>query len=309
MQQDEMSRKHSAIRSCYLVSSWKTDVGPLRAALQNRGIRVSRADELPPGVAISEGIRDQIRDADFVIGVLGKAQFDANVFYEIGLAHGLDKRVILFATDTEQKLPFDIEHHYVVRSPLTNSIAVEFAIDQILNAPPPPSAKRRPSPPKERVKPLGERATKFLRRLDDLPSSGSGRNLEDLVNDLLNACGVDVVAEAVTKEIGADFAVWSDELDPILGNPLIVELKRTILRTSDVTNAGQQLGRYLAQSGGLWGLLLYQNGYDPDHPAWAELPPTVIAMRLDDLIRQLRRHSFPDVIRNRRNLLVHGIKR
>jgi hypothetical protein len=303
-----MPRKHSAIRSCYLVSSLSTDVGPLRAALQNRGIRVSLADQLPPGVAIAEGIRDQIRDADFVIGVLGKVQFDANVFYEIGVAHGLDKRIILFATDTEQKLPFDIEHHYVVRSPLTNSIAIEFAIEQILNAPPLPNAKRRPSPPKERVKPLGERATKFLRRLNELPKSGSARRLEDLVNDLLNSCGVNVVTEAATKEIVADFAVWSDELDPILGNPLIVELKRTIRGTSDVTNAGQQLGRYLAQSGGLWGLLLYQNGIDPDHPAWVQLPPTVIAMRLDYLIRQLRTRSFTDVIRDRRNLLVHGIK-
>ena len=301
-----MARKQPATRSCYLVSSRKTNVEPLRTVLNNHGVDVVRVDDLSPGVAIADAIRDQIRSADFVVGVLGKAEFDSNVFYEIGLAHGLDKRVILFATESSEQLPFDIEHHFVVRSPLHNSVAVEFAIDQILNAPPPKTTKRK-SIPTPRVKPLGSKATKFLHRLDDLPTSGSGRKLEDLVYDLLNACGVDVVSESDTKDMGADFAVWSDELEPLLGNPLIIELKRTIRRKKDVENAGKQLNRYLLQSGGIWGLLLYQNGFDLDHSAWAALPPNVIPMRLDDLTRKLRTRSFPDVIRQRRNELVHGI--
>jgi len=243
-----------------------------------------------------------------VVGVLGETQFDANVFYEIGLAHGLDKRVILFATATDQRLPFDIEHHYIVRSPLTNSVAVDFAIDQILSAPPPSSTKRRPSQPKELAKPLGSKATRFLRRLDDLAESRSERELEYLVHELLSAAGVDVVAEARSKNIAVDFAVWSDELEPFLGNPLIIELKRSLRRRVDVVKAGQQLSRYLSHSGGLWGLLLYHHGFDPDHPAWAELPPNVMAMRLEDLIRQLRGQSFPEALRRRRNLAIHGIK-
>ncbi len=295
-------------RTCYIVSSWKTDIGPILASLKERGVTVSRAELLSPGVSIAEGIRDQIRDADFVIGVLGRPQDDTNVFYEIGLAHGLDKRVLLFATDPHQKLPFDVEHHYIVRSALSNSDAIEFAIDQIFNAPP-LTEKRRPPRSKSVSKPLGNRASDFLNRLSNLPTTRSARQLEGLVYDLLRACTVDVIAESEGRDIRADFAIWSDELEPLMGNPLIVEVKRTLGRKTDIAKTGNQIAKYLENASGVWALLLYQNGFEADHPSWTQLPPTVIAFRLDELIRQLRKRSLPEVVRKRRNQIVHGVER
>jgi hypothetical protein len=302
-----MATKHSEKRSCYLVSSLETDLAPLLRVLRHKNIRVSTAENLAPGVSIAGEVRREIRDADFVIGVLSRSISDANVFYEIGVAYGLEKRILLFATRADEKLPLDLERHYVVRSPLANVEAVEFAINQLLNAPT-PLPKRSTSRPKPRSKPLGRKATDFLKRFDDLPSSGSARALEDLVRDLLNACDLDVVSEATEKELRADFAVWSDELEPFVGNPLIIEVKSGLRSRSDIEKAGQQVRLYLEQIGGLWGLILYQAGSESRHEDWKAMPPHVFAIGVDNLIADLRGHSFPDVIRRRRNLLVHGIE-
>jgi hypothetical protein len=292
-------------RTCYIVSSWKIDISPLVYALEKRNVTITRAEHTSPQFSIADGIRDQIRDAEFVIGVLGRPQDNTNVYYEIGLAHGLDKRVLLFSTEPTLELPFNLEQLYIVRSALSNSDAIDFSIDQILSAPP-LTEKRRSNKSKSTSKPLGNRATEFLNRLNNLSQSGAARQLEELVSDLLKACAVDVVAESLSKDTGADFAIWSDELEPTVGNPLIVEVKQTLEQKSDIANVGKEIAKYLTNTGRSWVILLYQNGIEAGNPIWTKLPPTVLVFRLDELILQLRDTSLPDVVRIRRNQIAHG---
>src|SRR5262245_34470394 len=83
--------------------------------------------------------------------------------------------------------------------------------------------------------------------------------LEALVADALREAGVDVLTTS-PRDQEADLAIWSDALQPFVGNPLLVEIKARLQGQRAVADAAQQLAKYVTAAGGLWGLLLYGAG-------------------------------------------------
>ena len=77
----------------------------IKSVCQDLEIEVIRADEAQgPGLIIADVVR-AINDASFVIADISPV--NANVFYELGYAHGVRKPAILIAERTT-KLPFDV---------------------------------------------------------------------------------------------------------------------------------------------------------------------------------------------------------
>ena len=73
---------------------------------------ISRADTTPNQRNIVRDIIRGISDCDLVIADL--TNLNANVLYELGVAHGLDKPVILLSQDTPESLPFDLKSYRVL---------------------------------------------------------------------------------------------------------------------------------------------------------------------------------------------------
>ena len=107
-------------------------------------------------------------------------------------------------------------------------------------------------------------------------------------------------------DTGADLAVWSDVLEPFVGNPLLVEVKARIRGKTDATRAVRQLASYVGASGSRWALLLFGEGPDPEGSAWVNSPPNVLVLSLRSLLETLRTRAFPEVVRDLRNRRVHG---
>ncbi|NPV41943.1 MAG: hypothetical protein HPY72_11460 [Anaerolineae bacterium] len=72
-----------------------------------------RADEIFQHGVIVDQIYEKIQKSDCVVGVLtGK---NPNVYYELGIAHGLSKPLILLHPKSNMtELPFDIRHNRVI---------------------------------------------------------------------------------------------------------------------------------------------------------------------------------------------------
>jgi hypothetical protein len=58
-----------------------------------------------------------------------------------------------------------------------------------------------------------------------------------------------------------------------VGNPLLIEIKRSILDKEPQTAAFAQVSLYLGESGSRWALLLYAEGPPPDDRLWSKCPP------------------------------------
>jgi len=79
----------------------------LRPLLLDLGVRAVRADEVFSSNPIIEDIWDQIQSAGWLVADLTGR--NPNVFYELGLAHGIDRKVILL-TQSLDDVPFDLRH-------------------------------------------------------------------------------------------------------------------------------------------------------------------------------------------------------
>lgn len=77
----------------------------IRPCLEELGCRVEHALDLATVDSIVEAIFAQISKADFLVA--DTTGSNPNVFYEIGYAHALGKKVLLLTQDTT-KIPFDI---------------------------------------------------------------------------------------------------------------------------------------------------------------------------------------------------------
>ncbi len=82
-------------------------------------------------------IKNEIRNCSFFIADLtSKDNFNPNVFYEIGIAEGFNKKPLLILKEDkwdiikEKKLPFDISNHNVMSYSLENS---KKCIEEIIN--------------------------------------------------------------------------------------------------------------------------------------------------------------------------------
>ena len=77
----------------------------IRQPLEQNGYIVERVDEMEFVGGIIEKIRDSIGKADLIIAEM--TDQNPNVYYEVGLAHALNSRVILI-TKSIENLPFDL---------------------------------------------------------------------------------------------------------------------------------------------------------------------------------------------------------
>jgi len=109
----------------------------IKKIIENFHLKCIRADDIFKNEMIMEDIWEQICTAKFIIGDL--TDKNPNVFYELGMAHTLGKRVILI-TQSEDDVPFDLRHLRYIKYEFTPPGIQNFedllkkAIDSILKS-------------------------------------------------------------------------------------------------------------------------------------------------------------------------------
>jgi hypothetical protein len=84
----------------------------IKPVSEKLGFKAFRGDDVfKPGVILQD-IRRGIVDSDVIIAEI--TPVNANVFYELGYAHALEKPTILLANRNTDKLPFDISGYRVI---------------------------------------------------------------------------------------------------------------------------------------------------------------------------------------------------
>lgn len=293
------------MKTCFISAPAGAPLGVLRAALESRGLRVLVPQDLTAGSDWASEIQKQLSQADIVIGVLTAERQSPWVLFELGQASALGRRIVLITSPKSDPIPFALHQILVLRIDLDNQDAIGFALDQVLSAPELQQKKSQTSH-KKIISGLGTKTDDLLAAFDLALESNDFGSLEQIVADALRSSGADVIAPSPSRDIGADFAVWSDVLEPFVGNPLLVEIKTRIRGRSDAARALKQLRSYLDASGSRWALLLFGEGPAPESKAWSDCPPNILALPLRSLLEALRTQAFPEVVRDLRNRRVHG---
>jgi hypothetical protein len=296
--------KVSPIRA-FIAAPANENLAALKELLIKRGIHIFTAYDLPPASgSLAMNIEQAILQADIVIAVLPQHE-SPNVFFELGMAKVLRKPSLILVSPKYGQLPFDLADTLYFRADSQNSEVIGFALDQCLS-----QVKKRivrtPKPRKE-GRPLGDKADNFLARINTGLMDSRGRGTEDLVAEVLQAAGVRVMTQSQRPDQGADIAVWSDALQSVTGNPILIEIKSGVPGRAQLLQTIKRVEQYRLRSGARIALLVI-NGIlkvTPNVPFTAG----VLVITLGDLITSLRTRTFDQMVRELRNQSVHGGRR
>lgn len=218
-----MANTASEAQRLYVSAPSDLDLRPLLDGLKRRGADpYVLSDVAPLGADIAQSLRFAISRADRVLVVLTDKPA-LNPVLEAGIAFALGKPLLIIAAPGSS-IPSDLKGQLIAQARPDDLDAINFALDHA-EAPAVPSADRG-SVPRPTGRPLGrDRANQLLATLDLTGERPTERAYVDVLLEAVEASrGVGVVS----ADSGFDLGVWSDDLDAIGGNPLLVEIKRSL---------------------------------------------------------------------------------
>lgn len=289
-------KKEKRFKNCYLIAPLSNENKQLVELLKRHEIHVNEDLYSTNSIlSLSNKIEEGIRNADFVCAFL-PSKASSNLFYEIGIARGLKKPIFLIIEDKNTLNMYLQDMVYVIAS-IKDINAIEFALDQFLN-------KYRQNKHFS-IKDFNRKKLGFNYSNRELQRLDNEMELDNfLVNLFKNLNGVTVVKKDKYENKGIDMALWVDGLDAVIGNPILVELKK-VLSNSSLLEAEQQLETYLEKTNSNLGLLIYvkdgANGFE--QPLLKK--SMVIWLEIHDLMDKLIEHSLAEIIITKRNEMVH----
>jgi hypothetical protein len=184
--------------------------------------------------------------------------------------------------------------------------ALRFGLAHFIRAPHHGSKPERDY--KTATKPIGELVDGFLGRFHRDQSIREDE-LVSIIATAIRASGVDtqasVLHRAAAEEIRADIAVWSDELELLVGNPIPIEVRSSVLTAHDAEHAAKNLMRAMVGAKVRWGLILFLNASADAMGVLSNYP--VLGMSIEDFLEGLRKRSFAKIVADLRNRAVHGV--
>src|SRR5262245_55725105 len=129
--------------NCFVIMPFRAELGYLYRLLKNHieqrfpDVQVARGDDRVITGPVLDKAADYIRKADLIVAD-GSGR-NPNVFYELGMAHALDKQVILITSDPTEEGPIDVRAFefvsYATGSPEDFFARIDIALETILGDP------------------------------------------------------------------------------------------------------------------------------------------------------------------------------
>jgi hypothetical protein len=149
--------------------------------------------------------------------------------------------------------------------------------------------------------PIGPLADQILERL----TQASPREFEDLIHDAIKASGASTIARGSEAQGNAiDFAVWSNDLEPSVTNPLLIECKSNLRHPSDVNEAIGGMFRALEAIHNSFGLVLCKESGKVSNATPRTVPLAFVSA--EDFLIGLRDTGLAEYTRKLRKSAVHG---
>ena len=283
-------------RTCFISAPAESDTIILRNILKDRGLQVRiEQDDVNLDASLDKNLVNAIASSDFFIGVLQAGVDNSTVYYEIGVANGTGRRTLIFSSPSLKNSVKNIKGSLYMRVAMDNREAMEFAIDQVINAP--EIERDRAQAEFKKNKSIGEIANNLLAELIK-PESTWGTHPENAVIRALGSSGVNVLVQSKYWDSGADMAVWADELEESVGNPLLIEVKQHISGSTSITRLANQLDSYLESSNAGWLLLLYLKGPEENSDVWKQFPESVIHMPVPKFLESFEENNFIEIVKS-----------
>jgi hypothetical protein len=294
-----MANQVLTVPRLYVSAPSDLDLRPLLEGLKRRGTEpYVLSDVAPLGADIQQSLRVAIERADRVLVVLSDAPAP-NPMFEAGFAIASGKALLVIAAPGAT-VPTDLAGQFIARARPDDLDAINFALDQL--------EQRAPQGTRPTSRPTGRPLAPDVvaRLLDRLNAASTEQASAAILREAIEESG-GVAAASTERDAGFDLGVWSDDLEAIGGNPLLVEVKRAL-----VPGAVDQVLHWLGtHPTARLGLLVYLEPPAGDRPpSQTELDAArfpILIISLQQLLQRMASASFAEVVRELRNRSAHGL--
>jgi hypothetical protein len=285
----------TSFKRCFISAPFGTDTTTLRTALEARAIVWRDPTHFSIQDTWLDALDNEVSRADFVCVVL-QSEKSGNVLFELGVAFGKHKPVLAFVSSASG-LTNEMVGLMYVRSDVTDAAAVDSALDVFLH-----HASLRP----QKRRSVGTLRAKRVPGGEGHVSPISGADAEEQTAFLLQRAGLIFFEAPRTADRGADFAIWADELDSSLGNPLLVQVKAGRISASQLRAAAEQLREYVEKTHGRFGLLIYWDRAGREFPRVSPTWPVIFQLSGTVLANLVTRGELAEELLRLKNTAIHG---
>lgn len=249
---------------------------------------------------IRTNIISMISEADFVIAVLSSVSH--NVLFEIGLAVGNNKSVFLLIEDNIV-LPFDLNDMTYIK--INNNLQenmllpLKYFINGLNN--------------KKELKFISSNYAKteleekqFWDKLQEIKMNNSGAQFEKFIVHFFEKIENQYTTLKFandTHDIGHDLALWIDELEGRIINPIVFNFKFGRIDQSRINMAAQDAMSSL--NNGQMVIVLYCETNDKENTFKSKYPGIVV-LSIEKFMQAVFKYGLPKAILHMRNLAAHG---
>jgi hypothetical protein len=295
---------------CFLSASYDTDLSSIKSVLAENDIDIFDLYDFSIGSSIQQILKRKLRQADFAVFVVTKDS--KNVLYEIGVCEGLGKQSLIII-DKDANLPFYLENRLSLTANLNDRDFLKMTLLGFIDE---MKSKKRPT---QKLKTednkeieiyssdVKEVLSSLLEQTKGIRENGQGRELEYIVEEIFKTIHLKYADNSRGPDMGIDFALWSNKLGRILGNPIIVEVKFGRLGLDTFKKAETQIQRYAEKSEAKVALLLYLDRTGKRFKLTPSLSPLIISYDIEDFISDILKSNFENVILTSRNKIAHGL--
>lgn len=256
---------------------------------------------LEPGERIESSIKNLILDSDFVIAIL--TRYSANVLFEIGLAVGSNKSVFLLVEENIV-LPFDLTSmpYIKINDNLRENLLLplKYFIQGLHNT------KNQELVTHRSLK-SGIDEKRFLRSLQYIKTNGSVMDFAKFVEELfirLKAQYTILKFSNHADDVFYDFALWIDELEGNIHNPILFDLKFGKMNQSILDKISSE--RIISSINyGQMVIVLYCDTGNTDF-SYINICPNLIIVNFEKFMLAVFKYGLPKSILLLRNSVAHG---
>jgi nucleoside 2-deoxyribosyltransferase len=291
---------------CFISSASRIDLSVFYQILERLNVNYQNLYDFSIEKPIAEIIKQNIRECDFVVAIIDNNS--QNVYYEIGLAEGLNKPVFLLA-EKETKIPLYLEgriYYQIDWSKNTNlvELSLKSYIEDIKNER--FKNKKKSSSNKSKKLSLKDTDEIFL-QLSKLREFNNEHQISNLLSDLFKKLDIQAVSELKIKDKSwVDMAILNENLSSYFGNLLLIEIKAGNISNDVMLRAEEQLVNYLNKTDASTGLLLYLDRNNRRFDFASQINPNILKFDIEDFVRGIASEGFEKLLMRTRNELVHG---
>lgn len=253
----------------------------------------------------SEAIYTAIHDVDIVIAVITKNV--SNVLFELGLAIGLGKEVLLLVDDSDC-IPFDLHGRLYIKinDNLKENLALplRFLMNKKGKRTYVDYTKFYLGGLKDVDTSISEK--KYLEKLEEIKQNGNEAQFENLISEMFGEIKEQYTAirfRNAAEDEGYDFAVWIDELDGHIINPIKFELKFGDISEGQINRC---VSRVVAKAKNQeLVLILYCNKRNKGI-VYQSMFPNIVVVEFEAFLKHLCESGLARTIWYFRNLGAHG---